>query len=334
MTSRSLIIDEDQIQFNDANDNMITSILCNDNGIIISPSDSKDTTIDGNLIVNGDITTNNIAEFEITVPDNTQTQDSIGNIPAGTTASTLKSLSLNQLITSMLFEDVTPTVSNSGSISFSSYNAARTAIYPGTAVNTFNCTMNQGSWSNGNPYRGVATTGTATLTEQSSLSLSYTNNVANVNFGSPVYTTLGTKTLVITCVCEAGDTQTTSLGNTFNNNFGAANTFSKNTKIEVVIPVYYGNSTTESSNFRTWSNWSWQAFTLPAGADQYFEVPEDLTTSPKIYEQNPFTGAYEDKTSGYTEITGYTRTFNGYTFNYRRYTVAGNRGDYPTRLYD
>lgn len=334
MLSRSLIIDEDQIQFNDLNDNIITSILCNDNGIIISPSDDKSTIIDGDLIVNGDITTNNISAFEITVPDNTQTQDSIGNIPAGTTASTLKSLTLNQLITSMLFEDVTPTVTNSGSISFTIYNAARTAVYPGTSISNFNCTLNQGSWSNGNSYRGFATIGTASLTGQTSLSLTYSNNVAVVNFGSPIYTTLGTKTLIVTCTCDAGDPQTTSLGNTFDNNFGAANTFSKNTKIEIVVPIYYGNSTTESSTFRTWSNWTFQAFTLPAGADQYFEVPEDLTTSPTIHEQNPFTGSYEDQTSGYLETTGYTRIFNGLTFNYRRYTAPGNRGSYPTRLYD
>lgn len=269
-------------------------------------------------------------DFDLTVDDSAQTAGDIGNISAGTSAGALKQLSLSQLITNILFEDVVPSVTNSGSITLSPYNS-RKALLVGDTVSQFTATFHPGDWSNGNDYRGDATTGSASL-GGTSQSLTYSSNVVTVNLGVS-FNTLGSRTLTVTATCLQGSPQLTSLGNSFANNFGPATTLTKTSYVEVVIPVYYGNSGTTIDFIRPWSDWTYQAITLPAGTGQFFEIPVDFTTSPTIQELDPFSGAYVDQTGSYSVTTGISRTFNGLTFSYRKYTASGTRGIRPTRLF-
>lgn len=287
-----------------------------------------------------------ISPLALTVPEE------IGDIAQGTTAESLNGMPISQLLDSILFKTIYPTITAaSATVRFASGFTSGSLVTAGTAGPTddnMGYTLNQGTVAVDDGVTASTTyVGSATgVTYQETYSAGAANTNAGVAAGGTAYTaqalsgnklTVGTYTYRGIVSYAQGPTMYTSKGDSPNpittTNMGEVTnpcpagsiTTSYNVNIPVTLPVYVdtGNGTYTQQTLKTWGA---MTFTGVSMLDQNASSPSRVKTPRKINTINSYnavSGAYDVAQIGNYTMQETTETINDVSVTYYEYTWTG-----------
>lgn len=348
-----------------ANDKNYAVQLSSEKMFVNVPWENTQLTLTGS---DGIDVTNDTAlstKFDSAYSDSTTTIYDVGGIPAGTTFSDLKSLSLPGLIDKMFNPVLIPIKTNASTIS--SFSNLPSVVRFGDVYNTnvsFNINLGGISYQNGdtinqnnNDYLGEITSGNIVLFGQTSESLTINSSARSINAYShsgftfsPIFSTQITRTYTSSFTFDV-DTYTLedSLGNNFTDGsiplpaqqqtIGTSGTYRTNTKSTVAVYEFQKGTSSggfESANLSnnpasfTFS----QDFTETSSNRHTIYIPSVYLqpNSYKIQKLNTVSNTYEDLASSQFDITTVSidvGNLTGISYQKRAYNgILATAGDY------
>lgn len=348
-----------------ANDKNYAVQLSSEKMFVNVPWENTQLTLTGS---DGIDVTNDTAlstKFDSAYSDSTTTIYDVGGIPAGTTFSDLKSLSLPGLIDKMFNPVLIPIKTNASTIS--SFSNLPSVVRFGDVYNTnvsFNINLGGISYQNGdtinqnnNDYLGEITSGNIVLFGQTSESLTINSSARSINAYShsgftfsPIFSTQITRTYTSSFTF---DVDTYTLVDSNNNNFtdgsiplpaqqqtiGTSGTYRTNTKSTVAVYEFQKGTSSggfESANLSnnpasfTFS----QDFTETSSNRHTIYIPSVYLqpNSYKIQKLNTVSNTYEDLASYQFDITTVSidvGNLTGISYQKRAYNgILATAGDY------
>ena len=294
------------------------------------------------------LTTISNTTFNSALPDSTTVQSTIGGLSSGTTAGTLKTKTLDQIFDTIFFPTQNPNITDP-QIGITLTGSPTGVKLVGTTLNysvdiSFpsnrnRVTLSGASWSPEQPYTGDLSLAQYTLLGESSYnnfdSFSSWNNVAVKTGLSHVVTEGGNGNIKVRVRYSAGTFQPLdSVGDNFGSPFSATSTYysANSSSVEGVYPRFNNNSSggQDQQTLQTSSQNNIvinQAYQETASLRHGWEFPELIFTGRTWVVQafNELTNSYQDldNQSQFT-VTNTTKTINGNSVNYRKYTNTGS----------
>ena len=279
----------------------------------------------------------------------TSTNSNIGGLSSGTSVDVLKTKTLDQIFDLIFFPTQNPSITNP-QIGISLSGSPTGVKLVGTTLNytvdiSFpsnrnKVTLSGASWSPQQPYTGDLSLAQYTLLGQSTYnnfdSFSSWNNVAVKTGLSHVVTEGGNGNIKVRVRYSANTFQPLdSVGDDFGSPFSATSTYysANSSSVEGVYPRFNNNSSggQVQQNLQTSSQNNIninQAYQETASIRHGWEFPELIFTAGRtwvVQAFNELTNSYQnlDNQSQFT-ITNTTKTINGNSVNYRKYTNTGS----------
>ena len=288
-----------------------------------------------------------ISPLALTIPE------AIGDIAQGTTCESLNGKPLSELLDSILFKTIYPTVTNpSGSVAFANGFTHNSTIEAGLASPTdtnMRYTFNKGDVvvNDGVTARKDYVGDATSCNYVQKYTPGSANSNAGVEIGGAAKTdvaldgeklTVGTYEYKGTISYGAGPTitdskgqspnpiKTTNAGNVANPHAAGSLTTGYNVKLNVTLPVFIDNQANGTFNKQSLKTWGAMTFSGVAMAGQTAAAPTQIKTPRKLQSANSFnavSGKYDvSQLANYT-MSETNETINGVSVKYYLYKWTG-----------